>query len=105
MSDKKSLTRLARHLLFEFNDKDVVDRFTLYDRPGPKSDDAEVTSTQAIQSTIGSEVPLKPSVLMATQNFAGESTSYRPALPPASGKELIVQGASNPHRCTRRSAN
>jgi hypothetical protein len=88
MSDKKSLTRLARHLLFEFNDKDVVDRFTLYDRPGPKSDDAEVTSTKAIQSTIGSEVPLKPSVLMATQNFAERPPVEDDEYLPANRKEL-----------------
>jgi hypothetical protein len=70
MSDKRALTRLAKKLLFEFNDKDVVDKFTLYDRPGPKINNAESSPEAGFESTIGREVPLKPSVLMSTQNFA-----------------------------------
>jgi hypothetical protein len=88
MSDKKALTRLAKHLLFEFNDKDVVDRFTLYDRPGPQINNLEATVGKDVQSTIGREVPLKPSVLMATQNFGERPPVEDDDYLPANRKEL-----------------
>jgi len=88
MSDKKALTRLAKHLLFEFNDKDVVDRFTLYDRPGPQLNNLEATAGQDVESTIGREVPLKPSVLMATQNFGERPPVEDDDYLPSNRKEL-----------------
>jgi len=88
MSDKKALTRLAKHLLFEFNDKDVVDRFTLYDRPGPQINNLEATAGKDVESTIGREVPLKPSVLMATQNFGERPPVEDEDYLPSNRKEL-----------------
>lgn len=86
--DKNTLTRVAKHILFEFNEKDVVDRFTLYDRPGPKLNNMEATADQQAQTTIGSEVPLKPSVLMATQNFGERPPVEDDEYLPANRKEL-----------------
>lgn len=87
MSSKnnKTLTRLAEHILFEFNEKDVVDRFTLYDRPGPGSDDAP---KEKVRTTVGSEVPLKPSVLMSTQNFGERPPVEDDEYVPTNRKEL-----------------
>ncbi len=89
MSNKhKTLEHLARHILFEFNEHDPVDRFTLYDRPGPKLNNMEATADKQIPTTIGSEVPLKPSVLMATQNFGERPPIEDAEYLPANRKEL-----------------